>query len=164
MKKLSVILAALVLVLLCGCAADPAPAQEQDEPQPAAAEPVRVATFTADILSAGSDMLLVTPEPGSFADASATAVAVQLADGLVPTGADGWPIAVSELSPELCVDITVSKPGQLQIILIDGAERLDKESREKLYAKCKTKGLQLIATRVTDSNVMEVTDLDDDEG
>lgn len=32
------------------------------------------------------------------------------------------------------------------------------------YAKCKTKGLQLIATRVTDSNVMEVTDLDDDEG
>ena len=39
-----------------------------------------------------------------------------------------------------------------------------KESREKLYAKCKAKGLQLIATRVTDSNVMEVTDLDDDEG
>lgn len=64
---------------------------------------------------------------------------------------------------ELCVDITVSKPGQLQIILIDGAERLDKESREKLYAKCKAKGLQLIATRVTDSNVMEVTNLDDDE-
>ena len=44
------------------------------------------------------------------------------------------------------------------------ADCLDKESREKLYAKCKTKGLQLIATRVTDSNVMEVTDLDDDEG
>lgn len=61
------------------------------------------------------------------------------------------------------MDITVSKPGQLQIILIDGAERLDKESREKLYAKCKAKGLQLIATRVTDSNVMEVTNLDDDE-
>ena len=60
---------------------------------------------------------------------------------------------------ELCVDITVSKPGQLQIILVDGAERLDKESRDKLYAKCKAKGLQLIATRVTDSNELEVIEL-----
>ena len=60
---------------------------------------------------------------------------------------------------ELCVDITVSSPGQLQIILIDGAERLDKESRERLYAKCKAKGLQLIATRVTDSEELEVTEL-----
>ena len=60
---------------------------------------------------------------------------------------------------ELCVDITVSKPGQLQIILIDGAERLDKASRERLYSKCKEKGLQLIATRVTDSDSLEVTEL-----
>lgn len=58
---------------------------------------------------------------------------------------------------ELCVDISVSKPGQLQIILVDGAERLDKESRERLYTKCKEKGLQLIATRVTDSDALEVT-------
>ena len=106
MKKLSIILAALVLVLLCGCAADPAPAQDLDEAEQTAAEPVRVATFTADILSAGGDLLMVSPESGSFADASATSVAVQLAEGLVPTGADGWPIAISELSPELCVDIT----------------------------------------------------------
>lgn len=48
--------------------------------------------------------------------------------------------------------------------LMKAASRIfDKESREKLYAKCKAKGLQLIATRVTDSNVMEVTNLDDDE-
>jgi hypothetical protein len=60
---------------------------------------------------------------------------------------------------ELCVDISVCKPGQLEIILIDGAERLDKESRERLYAKCKAKGLQLIATRVTDSDELEVTEL-----
>ena len=60
---------------------------------------------------------------------------------------------------ELCVDISVCKPGQLEIILIDGAERLDKESREKLYARCKAKGLQLIATRVTDSDEMEVVEL-----
>ena len=60
---------------------------------------------------------------------------------------------------ELCVDITVSKPGQLGIILVDGAERLDQGSRERLYAKCKDKGLQLIATRVTDSDELEVTEL-----
>ena len=60
---------------------------------------------------------------------------------------------------ELCVDITVSKPGQLEIILVDGAERLDRESRERLYAKCREKGLQLIATRVTDSDALEVVEL-----
>ena len=60
---------------------------------------------------------------------------------------------------ELCVDVSVSKPGQLQIILIDGAERLDSESRAKLYERCKGKGLQLIATRVTDSSELEVTAL-----
>lgn len=60
---------------------------------------------------------------------------------------------------ELCVDVSVQKPGNLQIILIDGAERLDAKSREDLYARCKAKGLQLIATRVTDSDEMEVTEL-----
>lgn len=60
---------------------------------------------------------------------------------------------------ELCVDVTVSKPGQLEIVLVDGAERLDTAAREKLYAKCKEKGLQLIATRVTDSDEMEVIEL-----
>jgi len=60
---------------------------------------------------------------------------------------------------ELCVDVTVQKPGSLQIILIDGAEKLDAKSRETLYAKCKAKGLTLIATRVTDSDVMEVTEI-----
>lgn len=80
---------------------------------------------------------------------------------------DGIPLIndlpISNLSDgellELCVDITVSKPGQLGIILVDGAERLDRVSRERLYAKCKEKGLQLIATRVSDSNEMEVTEL-----
>lgn len=74
---------------------------------------------------------------------------------------DGLPI--SNLSDgellELCVDVSVSKPGQLQIILVDGAERLDTNSRERLYAKCKAKGLQLIATRVTDSEELEVVEL-----
>ena len=58
---------------------------------------------------------------------------------------------------ELCVDVTIQKPGLLQIILIDGAERLDTDSRERLYAKCKEKGLQIVATRVSDSEELEVS-------
>lgn len=80
---------------------------------------------------------------------------------------DGIPLInglpISNLSDgellELCVDITVSRPGALEIILIDGAERLDGASRERLYAKCKAKGLQLIATRVTDAEELEVIEL-----
>lgn len=97
--------------------------------------------------------------------------AVILAQASIPveglTVEDGVPLIhglpISNLSDgellELCVDITVSKPGQLGIILVDGAERLDSVSRERLYAKCKAKGLQLIATRVTDSEEMEVIEL-----
>jgi DNA repair exonuclease SbcCD ATPase subunit len=80
---------------------------------------------------------------------------------------DGIPLInglpISNLSDgellELCVDVSVCRPGQLEIILIDGAERLDEKSRAALYAKCKAKGLQLIATRVTDSAEMEVVEL-----
>lgn len=78
---------------------------------------------------------------------------------------DGIPLInglpVSNLSGgekmELCLDVAISKKSNLQIILIDGAEKLDSESRNKLYAKCKEKDLQLIATRTTDSNELEVT-------
>jgi len=80
---------------------------------------------------------------------------------------DGVPLInglpISNLSDgellELCVDITIQKPGGLQIILIDKAEGLDKISREKLYAKCKEKGLQIIATKVSDSNELEIIEL-----
>ena len=94
-----------------------------------------------------------------------------LAQATIPveglTVEDGVPLIhglpISNLSDgellELCVDITVSKPGQLGIILVDGAERLDSTSRERLYAKCKAKGLQLIATRVTDGAELEVVEL-----
>ena len=80
---------------------------------------------------------------------------------------DGIPLInglpISNLSDgellELCVDVSVSNPGQLQIILVDGAERLDTDSRNRLYEKCKEKGLQLIATRVTDSDELQITEL-----
>lgn len=60
---------------------------------------------------------------------------------------------------ELCVDIAISKPEGLQIILIDGAEKLDDQSRARLYRKCKEKGLQFIATRTTNDNELMVTEL-----
>lgn len=60
---------------------------------------------------------------------------------------------------ELCVDIAISKPEKFQIILIDGAEKLDDQSRERLYRKCHEKGLQFIATRTTNDNELMVTEL-----
>ncbi len=60
---------------------------------------------------------------------------------------------------ELCVDIAINNSSGLQIILIDGAEKLDDTSRNKLYSKCKEKGLQFIATRTTNDNELIVTEL-----
>lgn len=57
---------------------------------------------------------------------------------------------------ELCVDVAISKSSNLQIILIDGVERLSDENRDKLYKKCKEKGLQFIATRTTNSDELEI--------
>lgn len=60
---------------------------------------------------------------------------------------------------ELCVDIAISKPNGLKMILIDGAEKLDDQSRERLYARCREKGLQFIATRTTNDDELMVTEL-----
>lgn len=60
---------------------------------------------------------------------------------------------------DLCVDVTLSKPGALQIILIDGAEKLSDANRERLYTKCKAKGLQFVATRTTNQDELQVTQL-----
>lgn len=78
---------------------------------------------------------------------------------------DGIPLInglpVSNLSEgeqlQLCVDVALSKPNSLQIILIDGAEKLSEKNRIALYEKCKEKGLQFIATRTTDGDDLEVT-------
>lgn len=78
---------------------------------------------------------------------------------------DGIPLInglpVSNLSEgeqlQLCVDVALSKPNSLQIILIDGAEKLSEKNRKALYDKCKEKGLQFIATRTTDNDDLEVT-------
>ncbi len=72
-------------------------------------------------------------------------------------------LPVSNLSEgeklDLCIDVTLQNPAGLQIILIDGVEKLSTEMRERLYAKCKEKGLQCIATRTTDDKSLLVTEL-----
>lgn len=77
---------------------------------------------------------------------------------------DGVPLIhglpVSNLSEgeklNLCVDVALAKPNALQIILIDGAEKLSDENRAQLYERCKAHGLQFIATRTTNDAEMEV--------
>lgn len=80
---------------------------------------------------------------------------------------DGIPLInglpVSNLSDgeklDLCIDVAIQKPNGLQIILIDGVEKLSTELRTKLYDKCKAKGLQFIATRTTDDENLTVVEL-----
>ena len=80
---------------------------------------------------------------------------------------DGKPLIkglpVSNLSDgeklDLCVDITIQKTNTLKLILIDGAEKLSTEFRNKLYEKCKQKGLQFIATRTDNANELTITEL-----
>ena len=84
-------------------------------------------------------------------------------DGL--TVKDGTPLInglpVSNLSDgqklDLCIDVAIQNPKGLQIILIDGVEKLSTALRDKLYQKCRDKGLQFIATRTTDEEELTVT-------
>lgn len=80
---------------------------------------------------------------------------------------DGVPLInglpVSNLSDgeklSLCVDIAVQNPGGLQIILLDGTEKLSEANRNNLYRKCKEKGLSFIASRTTDDDELIVTEI-----
>ena len=80
---------------------------------------------------------------------------------------DGIPLIhglpISNLSDgeklDLCIDVAIQKPNGLQIILIDGVEKLSSDMRNELYRKCKEKGLQFIATRTTDDPELTVVEL-----
>lgn len=80
---------------------------------------------------------------------------------------DGIPLIhglpISNLSDgeklDLCIDVAIQKPNGLQIILIDGVEKLSTDMRNELYRKCKNKGLQFIATRTTDDPDLTVVEL-----
>jgi exonuclease SbcC len=60
---------------------------------------------------------------------------------------------------DLCIDVAIQNPKGLQIILIDGVGRLSTSWKERLYQKCKDKGLQFIATRTTDDEDLTVVEL-----
>lgn len=60
---------------------------------------------------------------------------------------------------DLCVDIALKNKTGLQIVLIDGVEKLSPVNREHLFARCKASGLQFIATRTTDDNQLTVVEL-----
>lgn len=60
---------------------------------------------------------------------------------------------------DLCIDVALQKPNGLQIVLIDGVEKMSTNLRTQLYQKCKDKGLQFIATRTTDDKELTVIEL-----
>lgn len=60
---------------------------------------------------------------------------------------------------DLCVDIALKNKTGLQIVLIDGVEKLSPVNREHLFARCKASGLQFIATRTTDDSELTVVEL-----
>ena len=72
-------------------------------------------------------------------------------------------LPVSNLSEgeklNLCIDVALSKPNNLQIVLIDGVEKLSEGNRTALYKKCEEKGVQFIATRTTNDDELMVTAL-----
>ena len=59
----------------------------------------------------------------------------------------------------LCVDVTLNNPNSLKLILIDGVEKLSETNRNELYKICKEKGLQIIASRTTDENTLNIIEL-----
>ena len=115
-----------------------------------------------EILKEESDLLTARIEkarslPGEILETAKIPIAgLTIKDG-VPL-INGLP--VSNLSDgeklDLCIDVAIQKPNGLQIILIDGVEKLSTPVREALYKKCKDKGLQFIATRTDDSEEMHV--------
>jgi DNA repair exonuclease SbcCD ATPase subunit len=80
---------------------------------------------------------------------------------------DGLPLInglpISNLSEgekfELCIGVATRNSNALQMILIDGIERLATAKREKIYANLKEKGVQFVATRTTDEDTLHVVEL-----
>lgn len=60
---------------------------------------------------------------------------------------------------ELCVDVANLQKTTLNLLLIDGVEKLSSDNVKRLYAKCKEKGIQFIATRTTEDDTLKVVEL-----
>ncbi len=63
---------------------------------------------------------------------------------------------------ELCVDIALSQKTNIAIILLNGVESLDDDSRNKLYRKCIKHGVQVIAAKTTNDDAFTIYELDGD--
>lgn len=74
---------------------------------------------------------------------------------------DGKPISNLSEGEQLmlCVDVALSKPNNLKLILLDGVEKLSENNRQLLYNKCKEAGLQYIATKTTNDDELIITEL-----
>lgn len=59
----------------------------------------------------------------------------------------------------LCVDIATQSEGSLDILLLDGIEKLSAANRVKLYVKLQDKGCQFLATRTTNDKDLTVIEL-----
>ena len=59
----------------------------------------------------------------------------------------------------LCVNVAVSRPNSLHIVLVDGVEKLSKQNRNELYKKLKDKGVQFLSTRTADNQDLTVVEL-----
>ena len=59
----------------------------------------------------------------------------------------------------LCVDVALSDNNSLKLILIDGVEKLSEENRKILYDICRQKGLQVIASRTTNNDTLNIVEL-----
>lgn len=80
---------------------------------------------------------------------------------------DGIPLInglpISNLSEgeklNLCVEIATQNPNALNILLIDGIEKLSTENRTALYENLKKRGIQFVSTRTDDSSDLTVIEL-----
>jgi exonuclease SbcC len=64
---------------------------------------------------------------------------------------------------ELCVDVATLKKNVLNLLLIDGIEKLSPKNAKILYAKCKAKKVQFIATRTTSDDSLTIIELKDEK-
>lgn len=72
-------------------------------------------------------------------------------------------LPVSNLSEgeklKLCVDVALQNKKGLQLLLIDGVEKLSTINREALFTRCREAKLQYVVTRTTDDSELTVIEL-----
>lgn len=60
---------------------------------------------------------------------------------------------------DLCIQVATEREGSIQLLLLDGMEKLPKEDQNRIYATLKKKGVQFIATCVTEDDKLTVVEL-----